>query len=71
VLMKFLDSIQAQAVRDIAINLRKEFVQHWMANDEEHYRGWNHLKNMCRLWEDLDLSYVGIELRKFRIFPLF
>jgi hypothetical protein len=51
VLLKFLESVRARAVRDIAINFREEFVQ---------------LEHMCRLREDLDLNYAGIELRKFR-----
>jgi hypothetical protein len=42
-----------------------------MATDEEHYRGWDQLKNMCRLHENLDLSYAGIELRKSHTSPSF
>jgi hypothetical protein len=54
-----------RAIQDIAITLREEFVQHWMVWDEGLYGGWDHLENMCRLREDLDLHYAGIELRKF------
>jgi hypothetical protein len=64
-LVKFLESVRARVVRDIAITLREEFVQHWMIWDEGLYGGWDHLENMCRLREDLDLHYPGIELRKF------
>jgi hypothetical protein len=70
VLVKFLESVRARTVRDIAITLREEFVQHWMVRDEGLYRGWDHLENMCRLREDLDLHYPGIELRKFFLPPL-
>jgi hypothetical protein len=66
VLLKFLESMCARAVRDIAINFREEFVQHWMLQNEGVYGGWYQLEYMCRLWEDLDLNYTGIELRKFR-----
>jgi hypothetical protein len=66
VLLKFLESVRARAVRDIAINFQEEFVQYWMLQDEGVYRGWDQLEHMCRLREDLDLNYAGIELRKFR-----
>ena len=39
-LVKFLESICMRAVRDIAITLQEEFVQHWMVWNEELYRGW-------------------------------
>ena len=65
VLMKFLESVRARAVRDMAINFREEFVQHWMLTEEGVHGGWDMLENMCRLREDLDLNYAGIELRKF------
>jgi hypothetical protein len=41
VLLKFLESMRARAVRDIAINFREEFVQHWMLQDEGVYGGWD------------------------------
>jgi hypothetical protein len=41
VLVKFLESVQARAVRDIAINFWEEFVQHWMLQDEGVYGEWD------------------------------
>ena len=62
---RFIQTVHARTVVEIARSHSEDFVRQWCAADKGTYEEWDTLEENCLAREDLDLMYVGYTPRKF------